>query len=125
MKQDQALAAFSALSQSTRLQVFRLLAKADQWGMTAGALAEALGAPPSTLSHHLAILEKSGLVLVRKEGRNMRYAVRPEEVAGLLRYLLEDCCGGDQALCGLSTDEPLLPSALISSSPSEGKGPLS
>ena len=63
MEQKSAIGAFGALAQDTRLTVFRLLVQAGPNGLTAGDIAERIGVPPSTLSHHLATLERAGLAL--------------------------------------------------------------
>ncbi|WP_299819584.1 metalloregulator ArsR/SmtB family transcription factor [uncultured Jannaschia sp.] len=94
-----ALSAFAALSQSTRLDTFRLLIKAGPKGMTAGRIGEALEVRQNTLSANLTVLRHAGLVRNVREGRSIRYYADFEGVSGLLRFLLEDCCGGEPALC--------------------------
>ncbi|MBF9033689.1 metalloregulator ArsR/SmtB family transcription factor [Rhodobacterales bacterium HKCCE2091] len=99
MEKTQALAALSALSQDTRLDAFRLLVKAGGEGMTAGAICEALGVRPNTLSANLSILLNAGLVSNRREGRSIRYFADMDRMNGLLGFLLEDCCGGNPEVC--------------------------
>ena len=50
MKMDSAVAALGALAQEHRLALFRLLVQAGEDGMAAGAIAEKLGVPNSSLS---------------------------------------------------------------------------
>ena len=95
-----ALAAFAALSQETRLNIVRLLVREGPQGLTAGVLAERLGAPPSTLSFHLKELEREQLVQARREGRRIHYSADYAGLRGLVDFLLADCCQGDPRLCG-------------------------
>ena len=87
MDKIKALTAFSALGQDTRLEVFRLLVKAGQTGMTAG------------------------LVRNEREGRSVRYFADMEGVGGLLGFLMEDCCAGNPALCQPVIDQIACPAA--------------
>ncbi|UYV36901.1 metalloregulator ArsR/SmtB family transcription factor [Rhodobacteraceae bacterium D3-12] len=94
-----ALDGFSALSQETRLRVFRLLIKAGQGGMAAGEMAEALEVRQNTLSANLSVLLQAGLVRNQREGRSIRYFADAEGLSALLTFLLEECCGGRPELC--------------------------
>ena len=95
--------AFSALSQSTRLDVFRLLVKAGNNGMLSGELGQTLDIRQNTMSANLAILLQSGLIRNERNGRTIRYFADFNGIHGLLAFLMEDCCGGNPALC-----EPLI-----------------
>lgn len=88
-----AVAAFAALSQPTRLAAFRLLAGAGPQGLAAGEVAERLGVVASTLSHHLAVLERAGLVSTRRDGRFIYYAADRDGTRQLLAYVTEACGG--------------------------------
>ena len=89
---DQATAAFGALSQETRLRVFRLLVKHGEVGAPAGTLSDALGIPHNTLSFHLSHMSNAGLVLSRREGRSIIYTANFELITSLIRFIVEDCC---------------------------------
>ena len=89
---DQAIVAFGALSQETRLKVFRLLVKHGERGAPAGTLSETLGIPHNTLSFHLAHMSNAGLVLSRRQGRSIIYSANFELVTDLIRFIVEDCC---------------------------------
>ncbi len=102
MDEARALAALAALGQPTRLSIFRLLVRKEPTGMTAGALAEAVGCPHNTLSTHVAILARAGLVTGRREGRTIVYRADSAGTRALIAFLVMDCCEGRPELCGLS-----------------------
>ncbi|WP_282159257.1 ArsR/SmtB family transcription factor [Shimia thalassica] len=95
-----ALSAFGALSQETRLDVFRLLIRAGEAGMLAGEIAETLDVRQNTMSANLSVLLSAGLVKNTREGRAIRYFADTDGLRGLLGFLLQDCCGGRPDLCG-------------------------
>jgi DNA-binding transcriptional ArsR family regulator len=99
MDSGQALAALAALAQETRLNVFRLLVRQGPLGITAGKIAEALDVAPSTLSPHLAQLQRAQLATSWRHERNIYYAVNIEGTRRLLGFLTEECCGGHPELC--------------------------
>jgi DNA-binding transcriptional ArsR family regulator len=84
----------AALAQPHRLRVFRALVAAGPPGMTAGALAEAVGLPPNTLSFHLKELSHAELVAQQRDGRFLIYSARFEAMNGLIEYLSANCCQG-------------------------------
>lgn len=101
MKLDEAQArdAFAALSQPARLQMVRLLVVAGTEGMAAGAIGDAVGASPSSASFHLSHLERAGLVTSRRKARSIVYAASYEALAGLVEFLMRDCCQGHPEIC--------------------------
>ena len=99
MDKTNALETLSALSQETRLDVFRLLVRAGPRGLPAGEIAGRLGALQNTLSSHLTTLARGGLVNRQREGRVIRYNASYERMRELLMFLMEDCCGGEKAIC--------------------------
>lgn len=99
MDKNHALAAFAALSQPTRLDVFRLLIRAGDRGMAAGDIAARLDVRQNTLSANLSVLVQAGLIRNRREGRSIIYFADMDGMRGLLAFVLEDCCGGNPALC--------------------------
>ena len=107
MDKKNTLAALAALSQETRLDVFRLLVKAGSKGMLAGEIAEALGVRQNTMSGNLQILLSAGLVSNTREGRAIRYVADMEAMRELLAFLMEDCCGGRAELCRPALEEVL------------------
>ena len=97
---DIAISRFSALAHEVRYRAFRLLANAGTTGVCAGDISKKLEVSPSTLSPHLAQLERCGLITRMREGTRLVYAINPDNVAELLDHLISDCCGGRPELCG-------------------------
>lgn len=97
--EEQALDAFGALSQQTRLQMVRTLVIAGSDGMAAGAIGEAVGASSSSASFHLAHLERSGLVRSRREARSIIYSANYDGLSALVEFLMRDCCQGHPEVC--------------------------
>lgn len=89
----------AALAQPTRLEAFRRLVARLPDGLPAGELAQALAVPQNTLSSHLAILQRAGLVTSEKRGRLIVYRADLDTIRGLAMFLLADCCGGHPDLC--------------------------
>ena len=100
MAGPQALSALAALGQSTRLEIFRLLMRHEPTGLAAGAIAALIGCPQNTLSSHISVLARAGLVSGTREGRSITYRANVEGMRGLLGFLVTDCCGGHPELCG-------------------------
>ena len=108
MHTHDAIAAFAALAQESRLDVFRLLLRQAPYGLPAGQIAACLGVAASTLSAHLAQLERAGLLRSWREQRRIFYAADTEGFRTLLAFLTEECCSGHPELCGyLEASEPL------------------
>ncbi len=105
MDLNKTLAAFSALSQQTRLEVFRLLVKAGSQGLLSGEIGQALGVRQNTMSADLTVLLNAGLVRNERQGRTIRYFADFDAMRELLGFLMEDCCGGRPELCQPVIDE--------------------
>jgi DNA-binding transcriptional ArsR family regulator len=84
----------TALAQSSRLAVVRLLVEAAPEGAFPGELAERLAIPANTLSFHLKTLGHAGLVSAEQCGRNIRYRANIALVRSLVAFLSENCCRG-------------------------------
>ena len=84
----------AALAQETRLSIFRALVQAGPEGLAAGVIAEAVGAPASTLSFHLKELSSAGLVKSRQDGRFIYYSADYAAMTELVSFLGEKCCVG-------------------------------
>lgn len=99
MEINDALTAFAALSQPTRLNAFRLLIQAGPNGLAAGEISDALHVRQNTLSANLSVLLGAGLVRNERQGRSIRYFADMDGLRGMLGFLLQDCCGGRSELC--------------------------
>jgi DNA-binding transcriptional ArsR family regulator len=89
-----AIDVLGALSQDTRLRIFRLLVRNAPKGLPAGDIARRLHLPGPTLSFHLNVLSAADLVQPHKNGRSISYSANVNCVNGLAELLLENCCGG-------------------------------
>jgi DNA-binding transcriptional ArsR family regulator len=94
MESEIVIRALGALAQEHRLALFRLLVQAGPEGLAAGAIAEALGVPASSLSFHLAQLTNAGLIAQRRDGRSLIYSADYGAMNSLVGFLMENCCGG-------------------------------
>ncbi len=104
----QAIEAMMALAHETRLAIFRTLVNAGPEGLPAGTISTRLRVTPSTLSHHLAVLERAGLLASRRARRQIFYACAYDAIRGVVEFLTNDCCRGHPDLCGF-TNTPARP----------------
>ena len=99
MESEVAILALAALAQPTRLDVFKLLVKHEPAGLAAGDIARALAVPQNTMSAHLAILARAGLVMSERQSRSIIYRANLATFQDLTSFMVEDCCGGRAELC--------------------------
>ncbi|MBO9375142.1 metalloregulator ArsR/SmtB family transcription factor [Sphingomonas histidinilytica] len=99
MDNDSAIAALGALAQGTRLDVFRLLVKHEPAGMAAGEIARRLDVPQNTMSAHLGILARAGLLRSERQSRSIIYRADLDGLRALTLFLVKDCCAGNVELC--------------------------
>ena len=88
----------AALGHETRLAIFRALVQAGPDGLKAGAIGEALGLAPATLSFHLAHLSRVGLIRGRQESRFIFYSADYSAMGELIAFLTDNCCEGKACL---------------------------
>ncbi len=100
MDTQQATEAFSALSHETRLTVFKLLLKQGEQGLSAGVIAQELAVQPSTLTAHLQILRRSGLIQSTRQQQKIIYSANVDGTRQLLLFLTQECCQGHPEICG-------------------------
>ncbi len=100
MEQEKAILALAALAQPTRLETFRLLVRHAPEGLPAGDIARALVVPQNTMSAHLNILSRAGLVSSQRHSRTIMYRADIAQLREMTLFLLKDCCGGSPDLCG-------------------------
>jgi ArsR family transcriptional regulator len=94
MKSTDALACLNALAQEHRLNLFRLLVQAGEQGMAVGELAAATELAGATLTNHLHILRRAGLVSDERRGRVIQCRANYPQMNTLLGFLTENCCAG-------------------------------
>lgn len=99
MESEQIILALAALAQPTRLDAFRLLVKHEPEGLPAGEIATSLAVPHNTMSAHLAVLARAGLVHSRRESRSIIYRADLTALQQITLFLLNDCCGGKPEVC--------------------------
>ena len=100
MDNDSAISALNALAQSTRLNTFRLLVRHEPNGLAAGDIARQLDVPQNTMSAHLGILARAGIVRSERRSRSIIYRADLDGLRALTLFLVKDCCAGSPELCG-------------------------
>jgi DNA-binding transcriptional ArsR family regulator len=99
MESESVILALAALAQSTRLDVFRLLVSHEPNGVPAGEIARELAVPANTMSAHLSVLTRAGLVRSERRSRSIIYRANLEHFRAVATFLLKDCCGGRPEVC--------------------------
>ena len=99
MQERQALMAFAALAQETRLRLLRQLVTAGPEGVASGTLADEAGVTTSNVSFHLKEMEHAGLVASRREGKSIIYSAAYPVLSELIAFLMKDCCQGRPEVC--------------------------
>jgi arsenate reductase len=94
-----AIDALTALAQPTRLQAFRHLVAVHPDRVAAGEIARHCRVPHNTMSTHLAVLTRAGLLTVSRESRSMLYGADLNGFRGLVGFLTRDCCRGRPEIC--------------------------
>jgi DNA-binding transcriptional ArsR family regulator len=80
-----------ALADPARIRLMSLLLSQDE--VCTCDLAPALGLTDGTVSHHLSVLKKAGLVSDgERRGMNVYYRARRESLGALCRVIDPDCC---------------------------------
>jgi DNA-binding transcriptional ArsR family regulator len=78
---DDYVAVFSALSEPLRVRIVHMLAHRSDGELPCATLDAELPVGKSTISYHVGILRRAGLITVRKEGRNYFYRLREENLS--------------------------------------------
>jgi len=100
MDQERAVETFTALAQESRLAIYRLLVREEPHGLPVGEISKRLNIVPSTLSGHLGVLKRAGLLKSTRHQREIHYATNLDAMGNLVRFMLEDCCDGKVENCG-------------------------
>jgi ArsR family transcriptional regulator, arsenate/arsenite/antimonite-responsive transcriptional repressor len=102
MKTPDVIEALGALAHEHRLAIYRLLVQRGPEGLSAGTIGQRIGLLPSSLTFHLQILQRAGLISQRRESRQLFYSVDFSVMSGLVGYLTENCCGSSSTDCSAS-----------------------
>ncbi len=89
-----------ALASPNRLMLLCQMADGER---SVGELAEALDLRPSTVSQHLALLRKDGLVATRRDGQTIHYSIASDSARVVIETLYRLYC---EPLCGASSARP-------------------
>jgi predicted transcriptional regulator len=98
MKNTEAILAFIALGQESRLNVYRLIVQKGDEGLLPSQIHEMLGIPNATLSFHLKELMQAQLITQERQSRNLIYRPNAVHTNALVEFLLDNCCGGQSCL---------------------------
>jgi ArsR family transcriptional regulator, arsenate/arsenite/antimonite-responsive transcriptional repressor len=104
METKRVIEALGALAHEHRLGIYRLLVEQGPAGLSAGAIGEAVGLAPSSLTFHLQNLHRAALIVQRRESRSLIYSVDFDAMNGLVGYLTENCCAGSGASCATACE---------------------
>ncbi|HFC04955.1 MAG TPA: ArsR family transcriptional regulator, partial [Rhizobiales bacterium] len=91
MDQNTAIEAFAALAQESRMTIYRMLVREEPREVPVGEISRKLDILPSTLSGHLAVLKRAGLLKSRRHQREIRYTANITAMNELISFMLEDC----------------------------------
>ena len=97
MNKVEVIAALAALAHEHRLEIFRVLVEEGPAGLAAGQIAERIGLVPSSLTFHLQHLTRAGLIVQRRDGRQLMYSTNFSVMNALVAFLTDNCCGGAKA----------------------------
>ena len=99
MEKEDAVLALAALAQPTRLEVFRRLVRHEPKGLPAGEIARSLAVPQNTMSSHLAVLSRAGLISAERFSRSIVYRAELSRFRAVMLFMLKDCCEGRPDIC--------------------------
>jgi ArsR family transcriptional regulator, arsenate/arsenite/antimonite-responsive transcriptional repressor len=99
MESEDTILALAALAQPTRLEAFRLLVRHEPEGLAAGDIARALAVPQNTMSSHLSVLSRAGLISAQRFSRSIVYRAELSRLRALMLFVLRDCCDGRPEIC--------------------------
>jgi len=105
MESEETLLALAALAQPTRLDAFRLLVRHEPKGLPAGEIARALAVPQNTMSSHLAVLSRAGLISAERFSRSIIYRAELSQFRAVVLFMLRDCCEGRPEICAPLIEE--------------------
>ncbi|NNV55302.1 autorepressor SdpR family transcription factor [Limnovirga soli] len=77
---------FKAMNDATRREILELLRDRD---LTAGQIAEQFNMSWPSVSHHLELLKRAGLVVAVKEGQYVFYSINTTVMDEMLKWLMQ------------------------------------
>lgn len=77
---------FKAMNDATRREILELLRDRD---LTAGQIAEQFNISWPSVSHHLELLKRAGLVVAVKEGQYVFYSINTTVMDEMLKWLMQ------------------------------------
>lgn len=95
MKVEEAARQLDSLGNPIRLQIFRLLARAGETGLSVGTLQTRMDMAASTLSHHLKRLIEAGLVTQERAATTLVCRAVHAGIWALISYLKDECCADE------------------------------
>lgn len=78
--------AFKALNDNTRREILELLKQQD---LTAGEIVEKFNISGPSISHHLELLKRAGLVDSKKEGQYVRYSINMTVIDEIMQWMVK------------------------------------
>jgi ArsR family transcriptional regulator, arsenate/arsenite/antimonite-responsive transcriptional repressor len=106
MDTNQVVQSLGALAHEHRLAIYRLLVERGPEGLSAGAIGEGVGLAPSSLTFHLQNLQRAGLLVQRRESRNLMYSVDFDAMNALVGYLTDNCCVASSCASECKPEKP-------------------
>ena len=92
MKLPAAVESLGALAHEHRLAIYRLLIRQGPKGLPAGVVGKRIGLTPSSLTFHLQVLQRAGLIKQVRSGRQLFYSADFSAMNELVGYLTDECC---------------------------------
>ena len=92
-------------------------------GLDAGEIARRLEVPHNTLSTHLGVLSRAGLIHSQREGRSLIYRANLEHMLATVQFLVRDCCAGSSVVCDPLLASLTVPDCSASSTPCASQEP--
>ncbi len=99
MDQLSAIESFAALAQDSRMSIYRMLVREEPNSLNVGEISSRLSIVPSTLSGHLAVLKRAGLLKSTRHQREIHYSANIATMNDLVGFMLQDCCNGQVENC--------------------------
>jgi DNA-binding transcriptional ArsR family regulator len=90
---------WAAIGDPTRRRVVDVLL--DRGEATATAMAGELPVTRQAVAKHLAVLDRAGLVQARRQGREVRYAIRPQRLVAAMRSMAQVAAEWDARLSAI------------------------